>query len=243
MTRSSSLRECSQITHYNASEILGKCNISISVTAEHFLLHQMTLKDPTLPVNDPQRSNSTSKGVLGINSRPSEPEASDSDLFKSDFTIKQNTDIFKSRLCRGLVLQQRHSALWEAALTRCYTAGQRQQNHIRTSQGLLKLCPLVFGLQLLNSPEHNTRGSERQSQNFWKFQLILGFFFFTFPTDWASQTNKGMLAQRNSTEALETTLRKPTIKADMLNTKSHGYCPRLSNMANMRACERVSQVL
>lgn len=72
-----------------------------------------------------------------------------------------------------------------------------------------------------------------------KFQLILGFFFFTFAMDSASQANAGMLAQSNSSEPLETTLRKPTVKADMLNTKSRGYHPRFSNMANMRTCERV----
>lgn len=154
MTRSSSPCDYSQITHYSPSEILGKCSISISVTAEHFLLQQMTS----------QRSNSTYKSVLEISSPPSQPWASDTALFKSDFVIEQNTDIFKSRICTGLVLQQRHS-VERQPLTRCYTAEQRQQNHIRTSQGLLKLCPLIFGFQVLNSPEHNTRGSESQSQD------------------------------------------------------------------------------
>lgn len=40
---------------------------------------------------------------------------------KSDFTVEQNAGIFKSRICTGLVLWQRHSRE-RHPLTRCYTA-------------------------------------------------------------------------------------------------------------------------
>lgn len=72
--------------------------------------------------------------------------------------------------------------------------------------------------------------------------LVQSNFFFTFAMHSASRANTGTVAQRNSADALEATLRKPTVKPDMLTTMSHGYSPRFPNMANMRTCERVSEV-
>lgn len=112
------------------------------------------------------------------------------------------------------------------------------QNFTRAVEAVL--CLWIPGSELTRAQHKGLWTSVPKSL---KFQFILGFFFFLFAMDCASQANTDMLAQRNSTEALETTLKKLTIKADMLNTKSHGYCPRFSNMANMRACERVSQLL
>lgn len=110
--------------------MLQKRNISISVTIEHFLLQQMTLKDQTFP-----------KWCISEKSTLFPPSHRPECLFKSDFTVEKNTGIFKSRICSGLVLWQRHSRE-RHPLTRCYAAEGRRcppqphQNFPRSAEAL-----------------------------------------------------------------------------------------------------------